>query len=51
MFGWHHQFNGLEQTPGDNEGWGSLGCCIPWGLQRVEYHLVTEQQQWMKENH
>ena len=33
MVGWHHQFNGpeSEQTPGDSEGQGSLGCCSSWG--------------------
>ena len=33
MVGWHHQLNGheSEQTPGDNEGQGSLVCCSPWG--------------------
>ena len=31
--GWHHQLNGheFEQTPGDDEGQGSLACCSPWG--------------------
>ena len=30
---WHHQLNGheFEQTPGDDEGQGSLACCSPWG--------------------
>ena len=28
MVGWHHEF---EQTLGDSEGQGSLGCCSPWG--------------------
>ena len=29
MVGWHHQLNEheFEQTPGDNEGEGSLVCC------------------------
>ena len=29
MVGWHHRLNGheFEQTPGDNEGQGSLACC------------------------
>ena len=29
MVEWHHQFNGheFEQTPGDNEGHGSLAGC------------------------
>ena len=35
MVGWHHQFNGheLEQTPGDGEEQGSLGCCSPRGCK------------------
>ena len=33
MVGWHLRLNGneFEQTPGDSEGQGSLGCCSPWG--------------------
>ena len=44
MVGWHHQLNGheFEQTPGDNEGQGSLERCSPWG-QRVTHDLATEQ--------
>ena len=32
MVGWHHQLNRheFEQTLGDGEGQGSLGCCSPW---------------------
>ena len=47
MVGWHHPLNGhkFEQTPGDGDGQGSLACRSPWGSQRVEYDLVTEQQQ------
>ena len=32
MVGWHHWLNGheFEQTPGDNEGQGSLVCCSSW---------------------
>ena len=31
--GWHHQLNGhgIEQTPENSEGQGSLVCCSPWG--------------------
>ena len=38
MLGWHHQLNGheFEQTPGDNEGQGSLVCCSPWGCKELE---------------
>ena len=33
MVGWYHRLNGRKfaQTPGDNEGQGSLACCNPWG--------------------
>ena len=33
MVGWHHWLNGhvFEQTPGDNEGQGSLVCYSTWG--------------------
>ena len=42
MGGWHHQFNGheFEQTPGDDEGQGSLVCCSPQGLKELD---TTEQ--------
>ena len=38
MVGWHHQLNGheSEQTPGDNEGQGSLPCCSPWGRKESD---------------
>ena len=44
MVRWHHRLNGhkSEQTPGDNEGQGSLGCCNPWG-RKVGHDLATEQ--------
>ena len=43
MVGWHLRFSGqeFEQTPGDSEGQGSLGCCSPWG-HRVRHDLVSE---------
>ena len=45
MIGWHYWLNGHEfETPGDNEGQGSLVCCNPWG-HRVWHNLATEQQQ------
>ena len=33
LVGWHHQLNGheFEQSLGDDEGWGSLAYCSPWG--------------------
>ena len=35
---WHHRLNGpeFEQTPGDNEGQGSLLCCSPWGCKESD---------------
>ena len=38
MVGWHQQLNGheFEQTPGDDEGEGSLTCCSPWGLKELD---------------
>ena len=38
MVGWHHQLNGheSEQTPGDNEGQGSLACCSPRGCRESD---------------
>ena len=38
MVEWHHWHNGheFEQTPGDSEGWGSLGCCSSWGLRELD---------------
>ena len=42
MIEWHHQLNRheFEQTPGDNEGQGSLACCSPWGHKELD---TTEQ--------
>ena len=38
MVGWHHQLNGheFEQTLRNSEGWGSLGCCSPWGHKELD---------------
>ena len=38
MVGWHHWLNGheFEQTPGDNGGKGSLGCCSHWGCIELD---------------
>ena len=34
MVGWHHQLSGHEfETPGDNEGQGSLTHSSPWGCK------------------
>ena len=38
MIGWRHWLNGheFEQTPGDDEGQGSLACCSPWGCKELD---------------
>ena len=38
MAGWHHQLNGheSEQTPGDNEGQGSLACYSLQGRKKLD---------------
>ena len=42
--GWHHRFKGreFEQTPGESEGQGSLGCCRPRG-HRVRHDWEAKQ--------
>ena len=37
IVGWHHRFNGhgFEQTPGDNEGQGTLASCSPWDCKNL----------------
>ena len=46
MVGWHHQFSGheFEQTPGGNEGQGSLACCSPQG------HRESDTTEWLNNN-
>ena len=41
MVGWYHHLNGheFEQTPGDDEGQGSLVCCSPWGHKELDMTL------------
>ena len=38
MVGWHHPLNGreFEQTPGYNEGQGSLACCSLWSRKESD---------------
>ena len=38
MVGWHHRLNGheFEQTLGEGDGQGGLGCCSPWGLKELD---------------
>ena len=42
MIGCHLRLNGheFEQALGDDEGQGSLACCIPWGHKESD---MTEQ--------
>ena len=46
MVGWHHRLNRheFEQTLGNGEGQGSLGCCSPWGHKESDTteHLNNE---------
>ena len=44
MVGWHHWLKGheLEQTLGDDEGQGSLGCYSPWGRKESRHNWATE---------
>ena len=41
----YHRLNGheFEQTPGDGEGQGGLGCCSPWGCKELD---TTEWLKW-----
>ena len=38
IVGWHHWLNGhdFEQTLGDGDGQGSLGCCSPWDRKELD---------------
>ena len=47
MVGRYHGLNGyeFEQTLGDREGQGSLGCYKSMGSQEVLSDLMSEQQQ------
>ena len=38
IVGWHHRVNGheSEQTLGDSEGQGNLGCCSPWSQKELD---------------
>ena len=38
MDGWHHRLNGHEfkETPGVDDGQGSLLCCSPWGHKELD---------------
>ena len=45
IVGWHHWFDVLvfEQTPGVDDGQGSLSCCSPWGHKESD---TTERLNW-----
>ena len=54
MVKWHHWFTGhqFEQTPGDNEGQGSLVCCSPWahiGSDMTEQLHNNKSQETIKQ--
>ena len=38
MVGWHQRLDGHEfkQSPGVDEGYGSLACCSPWGCKESD---------------
>ena len=46
MVGWHHWLNGheFEQTPGDNEGQGSLSFLSPWSCKE------SDTTEWLSNN-
>ena len=46
VIGWHHWLNGheFEQTLGDSEGQGSLGCCSQWGC------IESDTTEWLNKN-
>ena len=46
MVGWHYCLNGheFEQSQGDSEGQGGLGCCSPWG------HKESDITEWLNNN-
>ena len=57
MVGWYHQLNEFEfdQTPGDNEGQGSLGYHSPWGCKELDtaeqlnkYHDKCDTLPWKR---
>ena len=44
MVGWHHQLTGHDfDTPGFNDGQGSLVCCSPWGCIELD---TIERLNW-----
>ena len=51
MVGWHHQFSEheFEQTPGNNEGQGSLALCSLW-VCRVRHDLVNNNKGYSPDN-
>ena len=49
MVRWHHWLDGheCEQTPGVDDGQGSLACCSPWGYKESD---MTEWLNWTEQN-
>ena len=48
MVGWHCRPYGpeFEQTPGDDEGQGSLTCCSPWGHKESDTTQQLNNNNW-----
>ena len=46
IVGWHYWLDGheFEQALGDDEGWGSLACCSPWGRKE------SDMTEWLNNN-
>ena len=47
MVGWHHRLDEheFEQSPGVDDGQGSLACCSPWGRKESD---MSEQLNWIE---
>ena len=52
MVGWKHWLNGheFEQAPRVGDGWGSLGCCSPWGGKESDMTDWTELKEHVRKN-
>ena len=52
MVGWHHWLSGheVEQTLGDSEGQGSLGCCSAWGCKALDMTQWPNSNKWERLN-
>ena len=52
MVEWYHRLNEyeFEQTLGDGEGQGSLACCSPWGLEKLDTTWQLNNKEGMLES-